>query len=392
MLLASSKGPQFEDPRVAETAGPQRNFSVDRVTESERSPTGPLSFEPEPSKDAIQRPPHVQRRPPHAGGRPHPTKQQQGPCHACHREGHAAKNCPAWKGRCYRCQKEGHTSESCTLPDKRRKVTRIIANDNRELARALANITQQLQEIKVQLRPNWAWRTLRSFRERTATHIQPRKPPEETEPKNTFQPAFTYQPKPPEASPKPPEAQKQRTDLQGCNLPPHLYIGEKNMSVPRLPPASTKTWKNMTPEECRQSELDYQKSKNKDNDDWMILHTRDNTWLFETFPKNPHTDPFAGSVATIYAMHVLDNIWTPGWAPLPPLPYPRFAPLEPKPPHKQRLIDIFNRSNAPPWEPKQDHQNASPPSDDNYDTPSPTPSDLQREQEDYNNTDDWDDS
>ena len=349
MRSASSKGPQFEDPRVAETAGPRRNFSVDRVPESERSPAGPLSFETEPSNRATKRPTHEQRCPPHAEGRL--TKQQpKGPCLACHREGHAAKNCPTWKGRCYRCHKEGHTSESCSLPDKRGKATRITANDNRELARALANITRQLQDIKAQLKPNWAWRTLRPFRERTASHN--RKPLEEPNPLEAQQP-------------KPPEVQKQRTDLQGCDPPLHMHIGENMMTVSRLPPVpawcvSAKTWHTLTPAECRQSEADYENSNNKKYDDGMILHTRDNTWLLKNFPKNPHTDRFAGAVASLYAMHFHDNMWLPGWG------------------HIQQ-------------HPQAEQHNAAHPSDDDADEPSPTLVPLPQQYDDGNNDDGYDD-
>ena len=115
-----------------------RNFSDDRVPETEWSPPGPLFFEPELPNRATQPPPHDQRRQPHAAGRPNSRTKQQGPCLSCRHEGHVAKNCPTWKNRCYRCQKEGHTSESCTLPDKREKAVLTIANDNRDLARALA--------------------------------------------------------------------------------------------------------------------------------------------------------------------------------------------------------------------------------------------------------------
>ena len=153
--------------------------------------------------------------------RAHPFEppKQQGPCLSCHREGHLAQNCPTWKGRCYRCHEAGHTSESCSLPDKRGRATRIIATDNRELARALATITRELQEIKAKLRPNWAWRTLRPFRERTAAR-EPRKPPEGPKP-----------PDPPQ--PKPPE--QQRNDLQGCDPPPHMHIGENDITISSAP-------------------------------------------------------------------------------------------------------------------------------------------------------------
>ena len=234
--------------------------------------------------------------------RAHPfePRKQQGPCLSCHREGHLAQNCPTWKGRCYRCHEAGHTSESCSLPDKRGRATRIIATDNRELARALANITKQLQEIKAQLKPNWAWRTLRPFRERTASHN--RKPPEE--------------PKPLEAQqPKPPEAQKQRTDFQGCDPPPHMHIGENMRTLSRLPPVSewcipgVKAWCTPTPEDYRQREEEYENSKNKEYDSWMILHTRDNAWLLKNFPKNPDTDPFNGAIAFVYVANFHDNMW-----------------------------------------------------------------------------------
>ena len=267
--------------------------------------------------------------------RAHPFEppKQKGPCLSCHREGHLAQNCPTWKGRCYRCHEAGHTSESCSLPDKRGRATRIIATDNRELARALATITRELQEIKAKLRPNWAWRTIRPFRERTAAH-EPRKPPEGPKPPDPPKPKLP-QPKPPEPpEPKPPEQVQQRTDLQGCDPPPHMHIGENTTTVFRIPPVpawcvSAKTWKTMTPAECRQSELDYHNSKDKEYDSHMIRHTRSNAWLLANFPENPDTCPFAGCVATLFAMNYLDNMWTPGWG------YIKEPAAEPKPPDKQ---------------------------------------------------------
>ena len=183
----------------------------------------------EPPKHTTQRPPHVQRRPPHAEGHQRPTQQHK-PCHACHHEGHVANDCPTWKDRCYRCHEVGHASNSCALPDKRRKrPTRIIANDNRELARALTNINRVLGEIKARLDPNWAWRTLRPFRERTAQYNAPRKHPEE--------PQIDFPYNTPEApQPKPPEAPQLRSDVQGCESPSHMHIGDNNMTVPRPQP------------------------------------------------------------------------------------------------------------------------------------------------------------
>ena len=173
-----------------------------------------------PPKRATHRP-NVQRRP------------LQPECHACHREGHVANDCPIWKDRCYRCHKEGHASNTCTLPDKRRKhpaatnqQTKTITNENLELARALTEINNELREINARLRPNWAWRTLPPFRERKTkkAHIQPRK----------AQPYELPQPKSP-APPEPPKPVQLRTDLQGCDPPPHM-CSENNMTAPRPQP------------------------------------------------------------------------------------------------------------------------------------------------------------
>ena len=185
----------------------------------------------EPPKLATHRP-NVQRRP------------LQPECHACHREGHVANDCPIWKDRCYRCHKEGHASNTCTLPDKRRKhpaatnqQTKTITNENLELARALTEINNELREINARLRPNWAWRTLPPFRERKTKKIPPQNPPEElgvTKPKIEL-PKPPEPPQPPEEPKapqrKPPE-EKQRTDMQGCAMPPNMHTGDHGTTVP----------------------------------------------------------------------------------------------------------------------------------------------------------------
>ena len=290
--------------------------------------------------------------------RAHPFEppKQQGPCLSCHREGHLAQNCPTWKGRCYRCHKEGHVSNTCTLPDKRRKrpaatnqPTKTNTNENPELARALAYINKELREIKARLQPNWAWRTLPRFGERKAKITPQPKPPEElgvTKPQIELPQEIEIH----QETPK-----DLRTDLQGCDPPLHMHIGENMMTVSRLPPVpawcvSAKTWHTLTPAECRQSEADYENSNNKKYDDGMILHTRDNTWLLKNFPKNPNTDPFAGAVASLYAMHFHDNMWLPGRG------------------HIQQ-------------HPQAEQHNAAPPSDDDADEPSPTLVPQQRDKE-----------
>ena len=136
-----------------------------------------------------------------------------------------ANNCPIWKDRCYRCHKEGHTSNTCTLPDKRRTT---IANDNRDLASALATITRELQEIKAKLRPNWAWRTLRPFRERAAAH-QPRKPPEGPKPPEAPQPQPLEPSQPPEE--KKPTEPPQQAQLMNSN-PQRKKCGENHKASP----------------------------------------------------------------------------------------------------------------------------------------------------------------
>jgi len=413
MRLASSKGPQFEDPRVAETAGPRRIFSVDRVPESECSPPGPLSFEPEPSNRATKRPTHAQRRQPHAEGRP--TKQQQGPCLACHREGHVAKNCPTWKGRCYRCRKEGHTSESCSLPDKRGKATRITANDNRELARALANITQQLQEIKAQLRPDWAWRTLRPFRERIAKHNPPRKPPEETkvtEPKINF----------PQITPKDPW----RTDLQGCDPPPHMHIGANNTTMPKCQRDDTNTRQDHeTVEDPGHRPVTSKPAKlsplNHDAAPWKPV-PRFSPWALVASVEGPDgkfrqvngDKPEGPDTKITYIPQLMPRCYKCGEDGHRYSDCRTDAHLQREPDHHNAtppsdddnntpsptpsgiskpapwILALENLRNKPPT--STTHHETSPPSEENYDTPSPTPSELQREEEYYNQNDDWDDS
>ena len=74
-----------------------------------------------PTNDQTRSAAFERRRPPRAEGYQPPKRGKTDTCHACHREGHLALDCPSWKNRCYRCHGHGHTSKACNLPDQRRK-------------------------------------------------------------------------------------------------------------------------------------------------------------------------------------------------------------------------------------------------------------------------------
>jgi len=207
------------------------------------------------------------------------------------------------------------------------------------------------------------------------------------------------------AQPKPPE-EKQRTDLQGCDPPPHMHVGENNKTQMRhrvtpTPPLVAQQREKASqnsaamnplaaewapkrpyrePEPLVASALSSDGNWYQVDADNPVEHGKTVTYLPQLMKTKPHCSK-CGEYGHWYSECPTDaqirreKDEQKACGTSKPAPW---------------ILALENLRNKPPT--NTTHHETSPPSEENYDTPSPTPSELQREEEYYNQNDDWDDS